>query len=153
MNRETFTGLITKLASNEIFVFGSNPEGRHGSGAAKVARLKFGAKYGQGHGIQGQSYALVTKNLRVGYFDTVTQVKYPKSGLRSVSQEQIIKHIQTLNSYARKNPQKKFMIAYTAQGNNLNGYTSQEMAKMFHQTKPIPRNIIFESEFAKLVYS
>jgi hypothetical protein len=36
---------------NTIFVFGSNPEGRHGSGAAKVAKDKFGAVYGQGEGL------------------------------------------------------------------------------------------------------
>ena len=31
-----------------IFVFGSNPEGRHGAGSAAVARKFFGAIYGQG---------------------------------------------------------------------------------------------------------
>lgn len=46
---------------NTIFVFGSNPEGRHGAGAAKVAREKFGAIYGQGEGMQGHAYALPTK--------------------------------------------------------------------------------------------
>lgn len=44
--------LITSLKDNEIFVFGSNPEGRHGAVSAKVA-IKFGAKYGKGRGIQG----------------------------------------------------------------------------------------------------
>ena len=57
---------ITKLEPNYIFVFGSNPEGRHGAGAAKAA-LKFGAKYGIGRGLQGQTYALVTKNLKEGF--------------------------------------------------------------------------------------
>ena len=46
-----------------IFVFGSNPEGRHGSGSAKVARLQFGAIYGQGEGLQGNAYALPTTEL------------------------------------------------------------------------------------------
>lgn len=38
---------------NTIFVFGSNPEGRHGAGSAKVAKEKFGAVYGVGEGLQG----------------------------------------------------------------------------------------------------
>ena len=46
-----YTGNITP-EPDTIFVFGSNPEGRHGSGSAKVARLQFGAIYGQGEGLR-----------------------------------------------------------------------------------------------------
>lgn len=42
-----YTGNITP-EPDTIFVFGSNPEGRHGAGSAKVARELFGAVYGQG---------------------------------------------------------------------------------------------------------
>ena len=58
-----YTGNITP-EPDTIFVFGSNPEGRHGSGSAKVARLQFGAIYGQGEGLQGNAYALPTTELR-----------------------------------------------------------------------------------------
>ena len=51
---------ITSLPSNWIFVFGSNLEGRHVAGAAKDAVQFFGAKWGQGEGLQGQSYAIPT---------------------------------------------------------------------------------------------
>jgi len=51
---------ITELKPNEIFVFGSNLAGAHGGGAARVARNKFGAIWGQGVGLQGQSYAIPT---------------------------------------------------------------------------------------------
>lgn len=47
-----------------VFVFGSNREGRHGKGAAFHAKLNHGAKYGQPEGLQGSSYAIVTKELR-----------------------------------------------------------------------------------------
>ncbi len=50
----------------EIFVFGSNREGRHGAGAAKYAVEHHGAVIGQPHGLQGASYAIVTKELRGG---------------------------------------------------------------------------------------
>ena len=43
-----------------MFVFGSNLEGKHGSGAARAALDKFGAVWGQGVGLQGQSYAIPT---------------------------------------------------------------------------------------------
>jgi hypothetical protein len=46
----------------EVFVFGSNLRGAHGKGAAKVAREKFGAVYGQGIGHVGQSYGIPTKD-------------------------------------------------------------------------------------------
>lgn len=35
--------IINNLKPNEIFVFGSNLEGMHGGGAARVAYNKFGA--------------------------------------------------------------------------------------------------------------
>jgi hypothetical protein len=52
--------MVTKLKSGEVFVFGSNTAGRHGAGAARQARLHFGAKLGVGEGMQGQSYAFPT---------------------------------------------------------------------------------------------
>lgn len=52
--------LITELKENEIFVFGSNLNGFHGGGAAKLAHEKFDALWGQVEGLQGQSYAIPT---------------------------------------------------------------------------------------------
>ena len=46
----------------------------------------------------------------------------------------------------------EFLIAYTTGGANLNGYTDKEMANMFYNSRPIPKNIIFEKDFLKLVY-
>ena len=46
----------------EIFVFGSNLAGRHGAGAALAALKDHGAIYGRGEGLQGQSYAIPTKD-------------------------------------------------------------------------------------------
>lgn len=48
--------------NGEVFVFGSNLAGIHGAGAAKVAMEKFGAVWGQGRGLNGQSYAIATKD-------------------------------------------------------------------------------------------
>ena len=109
----SYTGDITPDA-NTIFVFGSNPEGRHGAGAAKIAREQFGAIYGQGEGLQGNAYALPTKDLRVT----------ENNGLRSISEAQIIENIKKLYETARQNPDKQFKIAYiNTDKASLNGYT------------------------------
>lgn len=59
---------IEKLAPDEIFVFGSNLAGQHMGGAARTAMEHFGAKWGIGEGIQGQSYAIPTMQ---GGVDTI----------------------------------------------------------------------------------
>ena len=59
-NREYTPERITELKPNEIFVFGSNLAGAHGGGAARLAYERFGAIWGQGVGLQGQSYAIPT---------------------------------------------------------------------------------------------
>lgn len=119
-----------------VFVFGSNPEGRHGAGAAKIAVTQFGAKYGIGEGLVGDSYALPTKDLRVK----------ENKGLRSISKEEIINNISNLYKTAKQNPNKKFAIAYTnVEQSSLNGYTGIEMADMFKEAGLIPNNIYFSN--------
>ena len=51
---------ITELKADEVFVFGSNLAGMHGSGAAFVTFLQFGAVMGCVVGLRGQSYAIPT---------------------------------------------------------------------------------------------
>lgn len=53
-------GKLSSLKEDEIFVFGSNLAGMHGGGAARAAMERFGAVWGQGVGLQGQSYAIPT---------------------------------------------------------------------------------------------
>lgn len=132
---------IGALDDKGIFVFGSNPEGRHGLGAAKAA-MKFGAVYGIGRGLQGNSYALVTKNLTPFYTEKVTGVTYPKAGKRSVTLDQIKANIAELYRVALIHDHLDFYIAYTSPGNMLNGYTTNEFIEAFNQIKP-PNNIIF----------
>ena len=58
--KRTTPDYITELKPGEIFVFGSNLQGMHGGGAARIAYQKFGAIMGQGVGLQGQSYGIPT---------------------------------------------------------------------------------------------
>lgn len=137
---------ITKLNVNEIFVFGSNPEGRHGAGSAKIAKDKFGAQYGVGRGLTGSCWALPTKNLTSNYFEKSTEITYQKYGERSISREQIQDNIKDLYDYAEENLNVKFYIAYNYGNKNLNGYTGDEIFEMFNFHK-IPSNIIFHESF------
>ena len=59
-NREYTPERISELKPNEIFVFGSNLIGAHDGGSAQLAYNRFGAVWGQGVGLQGQSYAIPT---------------------------------------------------------------------------------------------
>ena len=135
--RKTYTGRITKLDENGIFVFGSNTQGRHGKGAALTAKNMFKAVYGRAKGLQGQSYAIVTKDL--------TKPTHP-----SVTRESIEEQIAELYKYANENPGKEMYVAYAGSGVNLNGYSNEEMAQMF-ASSPIPNNIVFEAVFNELV--
>ena len=134
---KTYSGKIIKLGNKQVWVFGSNTEGRHGKGAALFGLQKCGAIYGRARGPQGRSYAIITKNLR--------KRKHP-----SVSKEFIIEQIGEFYEFAKKYWYLEFIIAYSGTGVNLNGYSNQEMADMFSQF-PIPENIVFEEEFSKLL--
>lgn len=142
---KTYTGQIAQLEPHQIFVFGSNTQGRHGKGAALIAKQKFGAIYGKRSGFQGQCYAIVTKDIS-------------KKPYTSMTKEYIVGEILDLYQVAKSLPDKEFLIAYKGTGTNLNGYTPQEMANMFaeaswhnRQPIPIPDNIVFEKSFAALV--
>jgi hypothetical protein len=97
---------------------------------------EFDAKYGQASGMQGRSYALITKDLR-------------KQIHPSISPEIIKKQLEHLYNISR-NSDYEFVVAYSGSGTNLNGYSPKEMAAMF-AAFPIPSNFVFEEEFYKLI--
>lgn len=129
---------ITQLNSNEYFVFGSNTQGRHGKGSALSARQNFGAIYGQSRGLQGQSYAICTKDIS----------SYPH---KSIDKMDITQQIADLYTFAFDNPNLIFYVVYKGYGTNLNGYTPQEMAEMFGGYFNVPNNIVFHPSFKQLM--
>lgn len=164
-------GDLNNFAANQVLVFGSNPEGRHGLGAATLA-TKLGAYRGKAKGFMGQSYGLITKNIseKVPYTSSETGRTYEISSTGknrkaiSVPREQIISDIKELYIDALKYPNKQFIVVYKANANMefnkndrsyLNNYTPYEMASMFAeaslQDKGIPSNIIFEKNFKNAV--
>ena len=99
--------VINTLQPNEVFVFGSNPEGVHNSGAAAFAMHNFGAQMGVGEGMQGQSYAIPTTRGIVMMHEA----------------------IERFIEFAKQNPDKRFLV--TAIGCGHAGYHPREVARYF----------------------
>ena len=107
------TGNIQELAPNEIFVFGSNLDGRHGKGAAKTAHDKFGAEYGVGEGPTGQCYAIPTKD----------------RNLHIISLSDITLSVRTFIKHVFEDSNKLYLL--TPIGCGLAGYTPDQIAPLF----------------------
>lgn len=97
----------------EIFVFGSNLAGRHGKGAALTAFRQYGAIYGQGIGLQGNSYAIPTKD----------------ENIKTLPLNKIKKYVDQFIRFAQLNPDMRFKV--TAVGTGLAGYNESDIAPMF----------------------
>jgi len=120
--------IISELKANEIFVFGSNESGRHGMGAAKTAMQKFGAQYGKGYGLQGQSFAIPTKD----------------KWLKTLTIGKISQYLDEFFLFAKQHPEYKFYV--TKIGCGLAGYSVQEMKELF-VSREIPNHVIVPQEF------
>lgn len=109
-----------------IFVFGSNLAGRHGAGAAKFAVKNHGAIYGQGWGLQGNSFAIPTKDANIKTL--------PLSVIRT--------YIEKFKGFAREHPDMIFQL--TPIGCGLAGYKHEDIGPMF---KNSPSNVMIPVEF------
>jgi hypothetical protein len=121
---------ITALRDEEVFVFGGNEEGRHKKGAALFALNNCGAILGQARGLQGKSYAIVTKkNWRVEKSSTL---------------EEIGSEVSSFISFAKSHDDQVFLV--TKLGCNLAGYSIEEIAPLFYDAMSV-RNIKLPKEF------
>ena len=155
---KTYQSPKLTLAEDEVFQFGSNNDGFHGSGSAGYASFgesgnvwrKYdyaskpngwkgkwnvkGASVGPQVGTEGKSYAI----------PTVTRA----GAKRSIPLETIKGSIQVFYAFAKSRPHLKFFVAQGIEG-NLNGYSAQEMASIY--SGEIPENVYFDEVFAKLL--
>jgi len=113
---------ITSLQPGEIFVFGSNASGHHGAGAAAQAQRDFGAVWGEGHGLHGESYAI----------DTM-------SGLEVMGRE-----IDTFVEFAESRPDLTFLV--TEIGCGIAGYAPADVAVLFPR---VPLNVRLPESFVR----
>lgn len=118
-------GTLPPADANMVWVFGSNLAGRHGKGAAEVARLKFGAQPGIGRGRMGQSYGIPTKQVDPAF--PLVQGKPAKLLPRSL--EDIRKEIEVFIEYAKHNQNESFFVTRT--GCDLAGYADKDIAPMY----------------------
>ena len=117
---------INKLLTNEVFVFGSNIQGMHIGGAARIAFDKFGAEWGNGEGLQGQSYALPT----MGGVDNTTSAAC------------------TFTTFAKEHPELRFFV--TPVGCGIAGYRPEEIAPMFKDAAKL-ENVYLPLSFWKIL--
>ncbi|CAN5419828.1 hypothetical protein BH09ACT9_BH09ACT9_00150 [soil metagenome] len=111
---------IVSLGEHQIFVFGSNAEGHHAGGAAKVAVERFGAVWGRGEGLQGDSYAIPTME-----------------GIESLKLA-----VARFLYFAASNPGLEFLV--TKIGTGIAGYSVEDIAPLFVDAAP---NVILPAEF------
>lgn len=112
----------------KIFVFGSNLAGRHGAGAAKYAAENYGAEYGVGCGLTGQSWALPTKGYRLEVLRLIA-IEY---------------YIAEFVHHAKNNPDDEFLL--TPIGCGLAGYRRDEIRPLVEKYNP-PSNVIYTKEW------
>lgn len=112
--------MIEELQPNQVFVFGSNSAGHHYGGAAKQAYEKFGALWGKGEGLSGQSYAFPTLT------KDMAQLPHFQLGVAR----------DKLYDTANTNQDKEFLL--TPVGTGIAGFTLEEIAPLFED---LPNNI------------
>ena len=118
---------INSLEKNEIFVFGSNLQGMHGGGAARVALERFGAVWGQGTGLQGQSYAIPTMH---GGIDVIAP------------------YVNDFIAFAKEHPELKFLV--TEIGCGIAGFSVSEMAPLFKEALEV-ENVYLPERFVEVL--
>ena len=116
---------ITELKENEIFVFGSNLQGMHGGGAARLAYNKFGAIWGQGVGLQGQSYGIPTMH---GGVDAIKP------------------YVDEFIEFAKSHPEMTFLV--TRIGCGIAGFKDEEIAPLFQECIQL-ENVLLPESFVK----
>ncbi len=118
---------ITSLQPNEIFVFGSNLDGFYHGGAARVAFEKFGAVWGEGHGLHGQSYAIPTMHGGV---------------------EDIEPYVDEFCKCVWNHPNKQFLV--TRIGCGIAGFKDEQIAPLFADLIETA-NVALTKEWVKII--
>lgn len=123
--------MITDLKENQIFVFGSNRDGKHMGGAALQAKEQFGAEEGIGEGLTGRCYAFPTLEESFNY-----------GGLRQRLKRDLEQSVKLFYSVARALPEREFLM--TPVGTGIAGYTPEYMKALFNNPSA---NVVLPDEW------
>jgi hypothetical protein len=108
--------LISQLNENEILVFESNTLGKHDRGISKLA-LTFGAEFGKGIGLSGNTYAIPIKGSDLKRYLNLSQIKG---------------YVDKFIEFAKQNKELFFLI--TPIGSDFKTYSYKEIAPLFKET-------------------
>lgn len=114
---------ITDLSKCEVFVFGSNLEGQHHGGAARMAYDRFGAEWGVGNGPTGKCYAIPTMH----------------GGVADIQP-----YVEQFFDYVEKHPTLRFLV--TRIGCGIAGFMDSEIAPLFNHALDLP-NVAYPKEW------
>jgi len=128
MNRPEYTpDRITQLEEGQIFVFGSNLMGHHAGGAARMAYERFGAVWGEGVGLHGNSYAIPTM----------------QGGIETIKP-----YVDSFISFAKEHQELTFLV--TRIGCGIAGFRDDEIAPLFTYDAELS-NIILPESFDRII--
>ena len=127
LNEKYTPDFITELGPNDIFVFGSNLAGAHAGGAARLANQKFGAIWGHGVGLQGNSYAIPTM----------------QGGIETIKP-----YVDEFIEFAKSHPELTFYV--TKIGCGIAGFKEEDIAPLFKTAINIP-NIRLPEDFVNII--
>lgn len=127
LNEKFTPDFITEIGPKDIFVFGSNLSGAHAGGAARLANQKFGAIWGQGVGLQGNSFAIPTMQ---GGIDTIPP------------------YVDDFIEFAKDHTELTFYV--TKIGCGIAGFTEEEIAPLFKKAINIS-NIRLPKDFVDIL--
>ena len=120
---------IKELKPGEIFVFGSNLQGQHFGGAARIAHDKFGAEWGIGYGLTGNCFAIPTMHGGV---------------------EAIRPYVDKFIEYAKVHPEYTFLV--TRIGCGIAGFKDEEMAPLFAKVENLP-NVYVPQSWVEYIFT
>lgn len=118
---------IYRLHPDEVFVFGSNLRGFHQGGAARAAMRYFGAVWGQGVGLQGQSYAIPTM----------------QGGVNTIKP-----YVDEFIRFAREHSELYFYV--TRIGCGIAGFRDKDIAPLFTDAVGM-ENVILPASFIRVI--
>ena len=123
---------IKELLPNQIFVFGSNLAGIHGAGAARLAMYKWRAEMYNCCGIQGQTYAIPTKDKHINTLP-IGEIK---------------KYVDVFIDFAKNNNMYDYLV--TEIGCGLAGYLPKDIAPLFKDALELS-NVYLPESFVNIL--
>lgn len=132
MKNRTTPEQINDLTGNQVFVFGSNTEGKHGGGAAWFAQKNFGAQWGVAEGMSGKTYAIPTCD----------------ASINELPIDVIAASVTRFIDHAKQTPDAEYLV--TPIGCGIAGFTPEQIAPLFILATDV-ENIHLPESFWKIL--